>query len=354
MSTPMVSVVMSVFNGERFLPEAVESILDQGFREFEFIIIDDGSTDRSASILDSYENRDARVRVYHQDHRGLIESLNQGCWLAQGKYIARMDADDVASKDRLMWQVNFMEAHPQIGVLGGAVEWINATGKSLGIHRNPAEDRQIKATLLHRCALWHPTVLLRREIFVWAGGYRRVVVDAEDYDLWLRIADHFQLANLEVVVLRYRIHPHQVSMRKKAQQTLCILAAQVAASSRRNGIPDPLNGVEEITPVVLAGWGMTEARQQSELAADCANWIRNMTSAGEYSAALKAAIDLLHSDLRYVEKWQIAVLHLTVAQLYWKQKRFAKSFLAAIHAVVVRPAVAGHPLKLLLRRLGLV
>ena len=94
MTIPLVSVVMSVFNGERYLPEAIESILDQRFRDFEFIIIDDGSTDSSASILDSYQKRDNRVRACHESHAGLISSLNRGCGLARGKYIARMDADE--------------------------------------------------------------------------------------------------------------------------------------------------------------------------------------------------------------------------------------------------------------------
>jgi len=350
----MVSVVMSVFNGERFLREAVESILDQSWREFEFIVIDDGSTDHSAPILDSYQNYDARVKVYHREHVGLIESLNRGCRLAQGKYIARMDADDVASKDRLMTQVEFMEAHPEIGALGGAVEWIDATGKSLGTHRYPVGDRQIKATLLQGCAFWHPTVLLRREVFVWAGGYRSVVVDAEDYDLWLRIADHFQLANLEAVVVKYRIHPQQVSMRKTEQQILGILAAQVAASSRRNGLPDPLNSVKEITREALAGWGVTKARQHNKLVSYRRDWIRNMCTAGEYSAALKSALETLQSDLEYVERWQIADLYLVVAKLSWRQKRFMKSFLAIGHAVITWPVVAVRLMEAAFRRLGRV
>ncbi|MBZ5705516.1 MAG: glycosyltransferase [Acidobacteriia bacterium] len=349
----MVSVVMSVFNGERFLREAVESVLEQTFREFEFIVVDDGSTDQSASILDSYRKSDARVRVYHQENKGLIESLNRGCSLAQGKYIARMDADDIAVRERLMWQVDFMEKHPQVAVLGGAVEWIDATGKSLGTHNTPVADCEIKSELLHRNVFWHPTVIMLREGFVSSGGYRKVVVDAEDYDLWLRIADRCQLANLETVVLKYRIHPFQVSMSKRRQQTLCKLAAQASASLRRNGTPDPLEAVKEITPAVLAELGVTEARQQSVLASDWRNWIRNMCLAGEYSVALKAADGMLQSDLQYVERWQIADLYLIIARLYWRQKRLLKSFLAAVRAVMTRPVVAGRPLKLLLRRLGL-
>jgi len=341
---------MSVFNGERFLSAAVDSILDQTFREFEFIIIDDGSSDRSASILDSYQSYDPRVKVYHQQHGGLIKSLNRGCSLAQGRYIARMDSDDIAIKNRLMWQVEFMERHPEVGVLGGAVEWIDAAGRSLQIHRYPTEDGQIKSTLLDGCAFWHPTVLLRREVFVWANGYRRVVVDAEDYDLWLRIADQYQLANLEAVVLKYRIHPYQVSMRKTAQQSLGILAAQVAASSRRKGNPDPLDSVTEITPEALVALGVTKSSQQIKLASYRRFWIANMCLAGEYSVALKSALETLKFDLEYVERWQIAELHLTVARLYWKQGKFWSCLLAAAHAVMVRPIVVGRPLRLLLQR----
>jgi hypothetical protein len=350
----MVSVVMSVFNGERFLREAVESILDQSFHELEFIVVDDGSTDRSATILDYYQQADARVKVYHEVHRGLIESLNRGCSLAGGKYIARMDADDVASKDRLMMQVDFMEAHPQIGVLGGAVEWIDATGKSLGIHMHPVEDREIKPALLHRCVLWHPTVVLRREAFVWAGGYRSIFVDAEDCDLWLRIAEHFQLANLEAVVLKYRIHPYQVSMRKRRQQAICSLAAQAAAISRRNGNPDPLNGVKEITPVVLAALGVTEAKQQATLASDWGWWIQSLFAAGQDDMALKSALEMLRFDWHYAERRQISNVHLIVARLYWRRKRFLSSFLATGRAVLMRPVVAGRPLRSALRRLELV
>ena len=355
MTTPKVSVVMSVFNGERFLSEAVESILDQSFRDFEFIIVDDGSTDRSTSILDSYQNGDARMRVCHEEHAGLIRSLNRGCELAQGIYIARMDADDVASKNRLACQVDYMQFHREIGVLGGAVEWIDATGKSLGVYPNPAEDREIKAGLLNAmCTFWHPTVFIRRDVFAWAGGYRSCFVGAEDLDLWLRIADRFRLANLEAVLVKYRIHPDQVSMSKRKQQTLSKLAAQASAFFRRNEEVDPFNAVKEITPEALAALGLTEARQQSELASDSRQWIQRMCMVGEFDVALNAALELLCSDMEHVERWQIADLQLTLAWLYWRQKRIAKALVAGGHAVVTRPAVVGHPLKVWARRLGLV
>jgi hypothetical protein len=141
-------------------------------------------------------------------------------------------------------------------------------------------------------------------------------------------------------------------MRKTAQQTLGILAAQVAASARTNGLPDPLNSIKEITREALASLGVTIARQNNKIASYRRDWIRNMCTAGEYSAALKAALETLQSDLEYVERSEIADLYLVVAKLWWRQKRFTKSFLAIGHAVITWPDVAVRLLEALLRRLG--
>lgn len=353
MNCPLVSVVMVVCNVDRFLAESIESILGQTFRDFEFIIVDFGSTDDSKHIISSYAARDSRVKFHEIPHCGLAEARNAGCFLAQGKYIAIMDADDVSVPERLMWQVDFMEKHPEVSTLGSAVECIDAAGKALVTWGNPVGNGEIQSALLECCPLWQPTVLMRRDAFVGVGGYRPPFAPAEDYDLWLRMAEHFQLGNLKQVVLRYRIHPYQVSMRKRAQQTRGVLAAQVSASSRRSGIPDPMNSVKEITPEVLTALGVTVSKQQSELATDVERWIRYMCMAGEYSVALRAALETLQSDLEYVERWQIANLHLTVAGLYWRQKRLLSSLIAAARAVLTRPAVIGRPLKPLLRRVGL-
>ena len=171
---PLVSVVMSVYNGDKFLPEAVESILGQSFDDLELIVIDDGSTDRSYSILESYCKRDLRVQVCRQENRGLISSLNWACAMAKGKYIARMDADDIAIRDRLKWQVSAMERNDALGVVGGAVEWINSQGKPLGRCHNPVGDFDIRSVLPKFCVFWHPTVMIRREVLELVGGYRRV------------------------------------------------------------------------------------------------------------------------------------------------------------------------------------
>ncbi|MGZ8906047.1 MAG: glycosyltransferase [Methylobacter sp.] len=349
MPTPLVSVVMCVLNGERFLREAVESILDQSFRDFEFIVINDGSTDSTASILDSFERIDSRVRVYHQENMGLVESLNRGCGLAQGKYIARMDADDISVINRLMWQVEFMEKHPEVGVLGGAAEIIDIIGKSLGTSVNPIEDHELRNALLDDCPIWHPTVLMRKDVFVSVGGYRKVVFGSEDYDLWLRVADHYQLANLEAVLLHYRLHPHQVTVSKGRQLTFSTLAARATAAIRRDGIPDPLDSIEEITPAVLVKLGVSEATLQSALARRYLWSIRTMYNTGEYPGAFNMLTEMLRScDWKQADKRTIADLRLLSAQLYWRQGRFVRSIAIAGHATITRPIILGRPFRSLL------
>ena len=350
---PVVSVVMSVHNGERFLREAVESILGQSFRDFEFITIDDGSTDCTAAILSSYQRNDPRVRVYHQENRGLIESLNRGCGVARGKYIARMDADDVAVRDRLMRQVDFMETHREIAVLGGAVEVINAAGESLATYRNPAKDDEIKSELLQGgCPLWHPAVLMRSHVFRSVGGYRRNVVDAEDLDLWLRIADHYQLGNLEAIVLRYRRHDAQVSVRKFKQQVFSNLAARIATSARRSGKPDPLDAVGKITPTVLAALGATDARQQAALAKGYLICIRSMYEAREYAIARTLVSEARRSAIwDHADNPVTADFYLIAARLYWQQRRLITSIVMLSQAMVTRPRVLARRLKPIVGRI---
>jgi GT2 family glycosyltransferase len=345
---------MCVFNGERFLHDAVKSILSQSFEDFEFTVINDGSTDRSGEILESYRRQDSRLRVYHQTAQGVIASLTTACGVANGKYIARMDADDVAVRERLETQVAFMEAHPEVGLLGGAVEFINGSGQPLAICTNPVDDGEIRSALLERCAFWHPSVVMRKTVFFRAGGYRNIVIDAEDYDLWLRIAEHSQLANLQEVVLRYRLHPHQVSVRKCRQQALSALAARVAARSRRAGRPDPLTSLTEITPLVLEEIGVSAAAQEAAVAREYRRWIHNLCNAGEYPAALQMLREMFHSsDWKHAENWVIGDIRLVAAQVHWRQRHFGRCAVATGQALLTRPKLLGRPFMTLAGRLGL-
>ena len=355
MNSPLVSVVMAICNFERFLAESIESVLGQSFKDFEFIIVDFGSTDNSKSIVSGYAARDRRIKFHEISPCALPVARNAGCSHAQGEFIAIMDGDDISAPNRLTLEVDFMERHPEVALLGGAVEWIDARGKSLGIYHRPSTYAEIKEALSTRCPFWHPTVIIRQSAFVSVGGYRAAFVYSHDYDLELRIAEQFECGNLGQVLLKYRVHPYQVSMRRRRQQTLCFLAAQASASSRMIGNPDPLDAIEEIGSAMLAGLGVTESMQESKLASDFRDWIRIMAAAGEYSGALKATVEFLQtSDWKHVERWQIADLWLTVAGLRWKQKQFLSSLSAVGHALMASPAVIGRPVKPLLRRAGIL
>jgi len=350
---PPVSVVMAVFNGERFLPSAIASILNQSFGDFEFIIVDDGSTDGSASMLQAYARSEPRVRVYHRPNRGLPDSLNFGCGLALGRYIARMDADDIAVGDRLTLQVEFLEKHDEVAAVGGAVELIDPAGRSFGVWHCPLTDPEIRTALADSECMCHPAVLMRKAALERVGGYRAEFAGAEDYDLWLRIAERFQLANLETVVLKYRFHPSQLSQQKLSQQVLSSLAAQADAAARRNGTPGVLDSIGEITPAGLRRLGVSEAAQQRLLAVNYLMWVDRMTRCGEVSAAFGLAAEMLRScRSRYVGSRAVAEAWLALARLHRRRGEALPSLTALARAVLERPVLAGRPLKRLMRRLG--
>lgn len=350
MNAPTVSVVMSVFNATPFLREAIESILAQTFDDFEFIVINDGSTDRSTATLDYYQQRDSRVRIYHQENRGLIASLNRGCRLAKGLYIARMDADDVAMPNRLRHQVERMRENAALGLLGGAAEWINAAGRSLGIHRYPGTDQAIRSALKQGSPFAHSSILMRREAFISTGGYRPAVIHAEDYDLWLRIAERFETANLQAVMVKYRIHPGQISEQKCEQQALSSLVARAAAQVRSSGQPDPLDSVGEITPEVLERLQITQSAQHSALARHLLTRLRNMCNSDQDSQARRALDSLRTHHIEHAEDWVKCDVGLIEARLFWRQRSFARSISTAARAILTRPIVLGRPVRRLIHR----
>ena len=212
-----VSVLMSVYNGESYLREAIESILNQNYTDFEFIIIDDASTDATAAILDGFD--DLRiVRSRNEENIGLTRSLNKGLATAQGDYIARMDADDISLPERLGKQVDFLEAHPEVGVLGSAVHVINNNGDLSHIWRLPAEHAVIRWRLCFNDPIAHPTAMMRREALERVGGYDADFVSAQDYDLWRRLSHVTQLSNLQEVLLLLRRHEACVTHAHRPKQ----------------------------------------------------------------------------------------------------------------------------------------
>lgn len=201
---PKVSVVMAVHNGARHLGLAVESILGQSYPDLEFITVDDGSTDGTPNILRDYA--DPRIVAIHNERNlGLAASLNKALTLAQGEYVARMDADDVALPHRLERQVAFLETHSDVGILGSRVYLIDADGCGLGVQDMPTSDLQIRWTSLISNPFLHPTVMLRRNLLrEYNLRYDEDLQTSQDFDLWLRMLPHARGANLAEPLLLYR------------------------------------------------------------------------------------------------------------------------------------------------------
>jgi GT2 family glycosyltransferase len=248
-STPEISVLMPVYNAGRFLAPALESILGQTFSDFELIAIDDGSRDGSAETLARFAARDGRIRVFRQENRGIVATLNRALELARAPLVARMDADDLARPDRFAKQAAHLREHPEVAVVSGAMDIVDEDGAYLRTDVFPTLPADVANELLHRSCVCHPAVMARTEALRAVGGYRGIVQHAEDYDLWLRISEIGQIANLPDVLLSYRLHPQTTSARNLVAQELAALAARGAARLRRGGRPDPLATADPAVPL---------------------------------------------------------------------------------------------------------
>jgi glycosyltransferase involved in cell wall biosynthesis len=213
MSDPHISVVMPVYNAEPFIAKAMESVLSQTYPYFECIVINDGSTDKTGAILQSFSERDTRIRLVSRENRGLVATLNEGIALARAPLIARMDADDIAYPERFSLQITFMNEHPEVVALGTCYEVIDFKDRVLVVSDlEPQSNEEIQNTLLSGIpCLCHPTVMMRKEAVLRVGGYEPETMLAEDLDLWLRLGEIGQLANLPQVLLGYREHGGSVS-----------------------------------------------------------------------------------------------------------------------------------------------
>ncbi len=206
-STPAVSVLMPVYNAERYLAESVESVLAQTFTDFELIVVDDGSTDRSLAMLEGYAARDGRVRLVSRPNKGICGTRNDALALARGEFIASLDNDDIALPDRLEKQVHFLREHPEVVCVGGAFEMIDGGGRFLTVLRPPEGDDEIQAEALSgHCSLGPSTAMMRRADVIAAGAWDKTFETTEDIDLWLRMGERGKLANLPDVLSKYRLH----------------------------------------------------------------------------------------------------------------------------------------------------
>ena len=214
-----ISVVMAVYNGENYLRTAIDSILRQTESDFEFIIIDDASTDSTPSILDSYADDRLRV-IRNEQNLKLPASLNKGLKMARGKYIARMDADDIAMPDRFEKQVKYLETHQDVAVIGGSFQVFNEFGEDVYVHKAYCDEMLDKYYLIPS-PIGHPTAMLRKSMTVDEGFlYDEQYTSAQDYDLWLRIAQKHKINNIPDVVLKYRVHANSISKKRSEEQQI--------------------------------------------------------------------------------------------------------------------------------------
>lgn len=250
MNSPALSVAMSAFNAERFLGEAIESVLAQTFTDFEFLILDDGSRDSTRAIIEHHAARDSRIRPIIRENRGLIASLNQLLGEARAPLVARMDADDVCLPQRFARQMEFLASHPDHGVLGTWCEDIDANGRPWPVataYRQPVDHEGfLQAVPLDRPLLCHPSVIFRRDLVLAVGGYHAAFRHCEDLDLWLRLASATRIASLPEQLIKYRHYDEQVSSRHATQQHIGAAVARLAHAERLAGRPDPTANLAEL------------------------------------------------------------------------------------------------------------
>jgi glycosyltransferase involved in cell wall biosynthesis len=235
---PNVTVLMSVYNAEKYLEKAIDSILNQTLKSFEFLIIDDGSNDRTAEILKSYD--DPRIKIItNEKNIGLTKSLNKGLRRIRGEYIARMDSDDISLPDRLAKQVYYLNTHPEVGVLGSATQIIDGCGNLSYIYRFPVEHGLIRWCLLFYNPIVHPSVMIRREVLDQIGGYHLHTIRAQDYDLWWRLSKVTRLGNLPDVLLYLRKHKESITEKHLVQQrkSSIKISHQIMSDMLGNDVP---------------------------------------------------------------------------------------------------------------------
>lgn len=244
MNTPIVSIILPVFNGEQYLKESINSILNQSYDDFELIIINDGSEDGSQKIIESYS--DPRIRVLHQSNMGLPAALNNGLGLSRGKYIARQDADDISLSMRLEKQVNFLEQNPRCGLVGSAAEiWVEKC-PSGRYHDHPLCSGALEFELIFNNPFVHSSWMFRRDIIPLVGRYCTDISrqPPEDYEYISRIASHYHLANLQERLVIYRevknslssqIRPENLQKNNNFSQRLALISAENLARALNEG-----------------------------------------------------------------------------------------------------------------------
>jgi glycosyltransferase involved in cell wall biosynthesis len=271
-SSPAISIVMPTYNAGPFVGPAVESILSQTFGDFEFLIVDDCSTDGSSEVLREYAARDARIRLLRNDvNVDFVRSRNRGISAARGTFIANMDSDDIALPDRLSAQYAFLQANPDVGVCGAAIVLIDAHGREVGIRRYCTDDEGLRARLFLFNPFAQPITMIRKDVLDAVGLYNPDYILADDLDLWFRIGRHYRLANLDRPLLKYRVHPNSATGSRLHEMQRAV--ARVRAIARREYGYRP-SMVGRVGGLVARCSEMVPAEQRIAIF----NWVRSRLS----------------------------------------------------------------------------
>jgi len=227
---PAISVLMPAYNAAAYIDTAIRSMVEQDFRDFELVVIDDASTDSTWESVLQYAKLDARVRPFRNAHNMKIaKALNRGIEVAAGRYIARMDADDWSHPDRLRKQFEFMERHPDVVLSGGTIEICDENLSPVNKRRYPLSDSEIRERMFYFSPFCHPAIIARADALRQSGGYNETMEVAQDYDLYFRIGRLGRLANVEDCLHRLRTHPASSSLSRGALQERNTLYIRVKA-----------------------------------------------------------------------------------------------------------------------------
>ena len=299
---------MPVYNTAPYLAEAIRSILWQTFTDFEFLIIDDGSTDESVAVIRKFN--DPRINLLHNEtNLGLVASLNRGLTLAKGDYVARMDADDISRPERLRCQVDFMDVNLRVGVCGSWIQLFPASDNT--VRKFPKNSEEIQCWQFHAVGVAHPSVMLRRHFFVDNGlfydpAYRHI----EDYELWGRAMLHMEFANIQKVLLNYRIGSEQICAVYAAEQTAAMAPIRLQRL-RELGI-EPDQSDQELHEIIMNNTLVPEARYLDR----AERWLMRLYSANNAGGAYPSDI----FSRRLLEIWfSICLIHYDGAVCSWKR-----------------------------------
>ncbi|CAH1553005.1 glycosyltransferase [Vibrio rotiferianus] len=253
MNNPLVSIILPVFNAERYISQTLESLIEQTYDNYELIILDDGSNDNSLSIIKSFATRSGKVKVISRENKGLIASLNELLSLCQGQYIARADADDIYIQDRIEKQVKYLQSNPDIAVVGTSYNHISENGTYLSSRRQLIHPESLQVSVLFGSPLAHPTVMINKSICGKDLYYDNDYPYAEDYELWIRLIHkcNYKIANISENLVNYRVHGNSVSSQFMEEQSASMVKALLNTEkfrSIKNRLPKYIDKSSLISP----------------------------------------------------------------------------------------------------------